>query len=317
MRLRSPAEFYIKALLVHPDGYSVEEVKEILDDLDLMPISLSYITRIRNKMRPPPDPFYPDDPGHLPSFRYVVTNKIHTIFQRTVPMKTALELLKVPRSKEFTEALMLVNIPSLAISTHLTRHYRTYCTVDALELYKHYFWNIDLCTTTCMRILLQLEMEAADETNPELKGRQRILTRAYYKDARRVAADMPHSLITATLVQERLGTCPVPRDLAQFLMESRNMASLRMGEAAHQDGPGDSVKYLNYANGVRISEEIIQMTQNPQDQMRNQLQSIALRTDTKPIPSIHTLSQGRHTVDVAPIKDLANDEPDPDATPGH
>jgi hypothetical protein len=48
---------------------------------------------------------------------------------------------------------------------------------------------------------------------------------------------------------------------------------------------------------------MLQLTSKPEDHMQDQLRAIALRTDTHDVPFIHQLSSGRHTVEMAPLKD--------------
>jgi hypothetical protein len=50
-------------------------------------------------------------------------------------------------------------------------------------------------------------------------------------------------------------------------------------------------------------EEMLQLIAKPEDQMQDQLRAIALRTETRALPSIHQLSAGKHTVDLAPLED--------------
>ena len=92
------------------------------------------------------------------------------------------------------------------------------------------------------------------------------------------------------------------------MQETRDIAWLRAAEAAQTDGPGDSQKFLNYANGGRILEELLQLVVKPEDQLREQLSAITLRTDLQPVPSVHALSAGNHTTEIAPIKDAQDDD---------
>lgn len=309
MRLRSPAEYYIKYLVVHPDQYETPVIKQRLIDEGLDFISDAYIDGLRAKLAPP-SPFYPHDRNHKASFSFILRERINSLFQQDLSMKMALELLDTPRAKEFVETMVLIQVPFSAISAFVTKHRGVYCTPDALELYTHYFWNINLVDSSQMRALLELRVDLAEEHIPELKGRKGVLKHAYYKDARTLAAELPYSPTTAMLVQTRLGLKPGKHDLALRMLEARDNAALNLVKAAQQDGPGDSQKFLNYAQGSRILEELLQMVVKPEDEMREQLRSIALRTETRPIPSIHQLSAGQHTVDVAPIKDTNHDEPD-------
>lgn len=306
MRLRSPAEFYIKYLLVHPDKYSTADIKERLLEEDLYFVSDEYIDKLRAKLKPP-DPFYPGDPGHQPSMTFICRQRINRMFQQDVTMKMALAVLRKPRAKEFLEAMALQEVPLAAIAQFISRKRKVYCTPAALELYCHYFWNTELLDSTQTRVLVELGAVLAAKHFPELKGHEAILRRAYYKDPRKVAADLPYSPTAAMLVQLRLGLKPQRQELALRILEARDLAALRAIEAATTDGPGDSQKFLNYANGSQILEEFVQMTMKPEDQMREQLKSIGLRNDSRPLPSIHQLSAGQHTVEIAPTKDVQHD----------
>jgi hypothetical protein len=308
MYLRSPAEYYIKYLLVHPDKYDTAAIKKRLLREGLDFISAEYIADLRADLRPP-TPFYPEEEGHLPSLKFVIQERIQRMFQRTLEMKMALELLRTPRAKEFAEAMLLVQVPLSAIASFITRNRGVYTTPAALELYQHYFWNVNLLDSTQWRVLLQMRVENAVDDVPAFADKKKVLMSAYYKDPRKVAADMPFSPTTATLAQMRLGMKLGKLELSQKMMELRDIAVMRAVEAAHQDGPGDSQKFLNYITGSRILEELLQMVVKPEDEMRAQLQSIALRTNPVSMPSVHQLTGGNHTVDVAPLKDLNHDDP--------
>jgi hypothetical protein len=309
MRLRSPAENYVKYLVSHPDKLGTAVVRERLLDDGLDPISDGYIDSIRARMKVPA-PFKPADRDHSASFRFIIQEKINRIYQPDIPMKTAWEVLRMPRAKEFAEAMLLVHVPMSAIALFITKHRGVYCTAAALEMYKYYFWNINLLDSTQMRILLEMRIESLPQQVPEFKGRESVLKHAYYKDARKTAADLPFSPLTAMLAQVRLGVPPSRGEIALRLLDAREQSLVRASEAILQNGPNDSQNALNYANTARILGELLQMVAKPEDQMREQLQSIGLRTDTQPMKSIAQLSGGSHTVDVAPLKDPQHDDAD-------
>jgi hypothetical protein len=308
-RLRSPAEYFIRALIVHPDAYSTGDIKQRVEGEDLDWLSEDYIEWVRTRISPWPDPFYPHDKMHLPSWQFLHKERINRAFHVDLVMKAAGELKDKPRVREFVEAMMLAQVPYGAIAAYVTRTHRTYCTIEVLEVYKHYYWNIDLLDSDMMRVLLQWRVENAATNVPIFKGVGRVLRSSYYKSARKIAADLPHSPAAATLAQMRLGMSGSTQDLQVILQDLRNISSRRAVEAAYQDGPGDSQKSLNYMNVARGSEEMLQMTSNPQDQMLSQLESIALRTDTKALPQVKALSAGHHTVDLSPLKDPKHDDP--------
>lgn len=314
MRLRSPAEFYIKALVCHPDKYSTLTIRERLLDEGLDVISDAYIDGLRAKMQPPKT-FFPTDKNHFPSYRFIINQQIDRFYLPDAAMKAAREILGRPRAKEFVESMLLVNVPLPAIAAFVTKHRQVLCTVAALEVYSHYFWNTDLLDSTQMRLLLQLRLDFAAAHVPELKEKQKALTSAYYKDPRTVAANLPYSPTSAMLAQMRMGIRPSRGEIALRMMEARDVAWMRAIEAAHTGGPGDDMKFMNYVNGGRILEELLQMVAKPEDQLRKQLSAIGLRTELAPVPTIHSLSQGQHTVEIAPTEDQTDDDADDDFSP--
>lgn len=318
MRLRSPAEFYIKALVCNPERYSSDDIKQRLLDEGLDFISEGYIDRLRAKLKPLlPKVFQPTNSSHLPSYRFIIREKINRIFLPDSAMKNARELLDAPRAKEFVESMLLVQVPLSAIASFVEKHRRVRCTVEALECYKHYFWNVELLDSTQMRVLLRMRVDTAATHVPEFDGKAKVLSAAYHKDPRTVAANLPYTPTTAMLAQMRLGVKPSRAEIALRMMEARDVAWARAIEAAFTDGPNDSEKFMNYVNGGRILEELLQMVAKPEEQLRKQLSAIALRTEVTAVPSIHALSAGQHTVEIAPVRDKSDDDAEPsDVEPG-
>lgn len=315
MRLRSPAEYYIKYLVCHPDQLATTAIRDRLANEGLDYISDAYIETIRAKM-PLPQHFRPLERGHAPSFAFLVRERINRMFHPDVAMKMALELLAMPRAREFAEAMILVHIPLSAIASFITKRRSLYCTTEALEVYKHYFWNIELLDSPSMRLLLDLRSDILGDSIPEFKDRKKALRRAYYSDPRKVAADLPYSPTSAMLTQMRLGEKPTRAEIALRMLETRDIVWLRAIEAAQTGGPGDDQKFLNYANGGRILEELLQMVVKPEDQLRDQLAAIALRTESRKVPSVHELSGGRHTTELIHMtKDQEDDDAESEGAP--
>lgn len=302
MRVVSPALYYLKYLTVHPDALSNEAIIERLQDERLDYISEKYIDKVRASMKPP-SPFYPTDQRHMASFGFLIDERIHRLFVPDKAMMMARRILQKPLAKEFVESMLLARVPLSPIASYVSQNRGVSITAEALQLYQHYFWNVELLDSSEMRVLLALRVDQAEETVPELKNKKKALTSAYYKDPRKVAADLPYSPTTAMLAQMRLGIRPGKVDLVLRMMEARDLSIIRATEAIQQDGRDDSMKFLNYVNGGRILEELLQLVSKPEDSMQEALRAIALRTETRDLPTIHQLSDGRHTVDLAPLKE--------------
>ncbi len=302
MRLISPALYYLKFLICHPDGHTNDAIKERCSDERVDFISDAYLDKLRGQLKTP-TPFYPSDRRHKKSFKFLIEEGIHTIFTADVSMRMALQVLERPRAKEFIETNLLLRVPFSPIAAFVEQRYKVPCTYTALQLYQHYFWNIDLLDSTEMRVLIAMRVEQTADNVPEFKDKKKLLQSAYYKDPRKIAADLPSSPMAVMLAQTYLGIRPGKADLTLRMMETRDLALIRAGEAAMQNSVNDSVKFLNFTNGSRILEEMLQLVAKPEDHMQEQLRALALRTDTRTIPSIHQLSAGAHTVDISPLED--------------
>src|SRR5258707_11487528 len=102
------------------------------------------------------------------------------------------------------------------------------------------------------------------------------------------------------------------------MVAARTLAVVRTEECLLNAGPGDATRAFNYAMTAKIMNELLEVVQKPDDQLREQLSVITLRTDDRPIPSLAELGAGQHTADLLPAAEpTTDDEPDPiNAKPG-
>lgn len=318
MLLRSPAEFYYKHLVIHPDRYDDATIMTMAGELGIDWISDQYIARLRARMVPP-DPFYPGDDSHNPSHSYLTDQRLLFFFHPDRDMHLAREILDQPRAREFVETMLLSHAPYDAIAKVVTRQ-GVPCTRGAVERYAHHYWNVGLLDSTQMKILLQWRFERIGVTfNKTDEGGLHVDSslfnagkRASYQDPRRLAADLPFSPFAALLVQMRMGVMPEKIDVATRMTAVRDMATVRALESMHFATPGDANRALSYVTAAKIMQELLETVHKPDEQLREQLSAIALRTDDRPVPSIHQLSAGRHTVDLQPTSE-GTYEPEPAA----
>lgn len=299
---RSPAEIYIKYLVLHPKKYSNAQIREILQFVQLDYLGDWYVNRLRQKVEPP-DPFYPQDKAHKPSYRFLLSNELSWLFHPDEHAKRAFRILEKPRVKEFVESMIATNAPHVAISLALTRQYRFECTSKVIDRYRNFFWNVDLLDSTELRAILQLRVDQlADHANPEVKGQHAAVKNAFWKDPRRTAAGLPFSPLSALISQMQMGMAPSKLDLAKVLTQTQNMVAVRTYEAASNNGKGDSGKAFDYAVVLEKLTNTLEQIVKPDANLRDQLAAIAMRTDDVQIPSIHTLSLGQHTTEVTPLE---------------
>lgn len=295
---RSPAELYIKYLIVHPKKYTNKQIEDILRYTQLDFLGNWYVEKLRSKLRPP-QPFRPFDSKHGPSREWLRLHGLLWIYDPDKHGKRAFDVLEAPRVKEYVESSIISNAPSGAIAHSLTKYFRFPCDALAIDRYRDFFWNIDLVDSTELRALLATRIDQLENhPQPEIQAQHKALKTAYWKDARKTASEMPFSPVGTFLSQLRMGIIPAHIDVRKMLEMSAGLSLGRSIESLMNNGPGDSKRALDYAGVFEKMVNVGKEMTNPEEQMREQLASVAMRTDDTPLPSIHTLSQGNHTVEV-------------------
>lgn len=308
MLLHSPAEYYIKFLVTHPDRYSISGILEIIADKGLDGIRAEYIQRLRS-LYLPPEPFYPFDLKHEPSQRFLRREKIWGLYYptRDEPAALAWRILCAPRAKEFVETMVISSAPEKLIAENVYKRFRIPVIESSIHKYKHYFWNLDLLDGTDLRTLLMLRAETgSDDADKVTALEARLRRKASYTDPRRVAADLPYSPVTALLAQMRMGALPDNLNLARVLEVARGATSLRFLEAVLHGGPEDSGKALNYITAAKISSEMLKELSSPEEELKKKLLELRLNKRSNTVQSIKQLSQGNYTTEIAPTKFVEN-----------
>lgn len=309
MNLRSPAELYIRYLICHPDGFNDLVIKTALEELDILYLGDEYLKSLRARCVAP-DPFRPNDPHHKKSHRFLISENIRSLFLQTKHTKIAFKILEKARIKEFVESSILSHAPATAIAYKVVT-FGLQCTPEAIDEYKKYFWNVDLLSATQMRTIIHMELDQsiADNDPGVVRDKKRAMKKASYLDPRRISADLPYSPLTALMAQMRMGVMPGRPELGKILQMAQAMAGLKVLEASLGSGFQDSQIALNFSNVVKNMTEALETVVKPDEHLREQLQAIALRTESAPVPSIHQLSGGKHTVDLQPKLEEVTYEP--------
>lgn len=302
---RSPSEYYLKYLLVHPDDYGNSYIRDVAIEHGLDFLGDWYLDRLR-VMLDPPFPFFPENRSHVPSRRFIRDEKIEQVFLDKDDMPTALKILERPRLREVVEVMMLSQAPMKAIVYGLKVRHKFECTELALKLYRHYFWNLDLVDTTETRAIVHRRFEnVVNDQRSEIRGQYGVLHRLRSADPRVAASRLPSSPLTALMAQVQMGVAPGKISLAEVLESGRLMASLRALEAAATGGPVGAAMVLQYATGAKMLAELLDAAVKPEDQLRDELQAFRLKSSQEQVPLLTNLTKGHHTVDLQP-------EPEPE-----
>lgn len=310
---RSPAEAYIKYLVLHPKKHTNQDIKDICAFAQLDVLGDWYINRLRAQLDPPA-PFHPFDRNHKASRNYILATGLGELFTPDDAGRKAFKILELPRVKEFIEAMIISNAPSVAIAYSCGTQFRFPCAPLVIDRYRAFFWNVDLIDSTELRALLAFRFSLTeDNQDKDIKKQHEFLKRAYWSDARKTAADLPFSPLSALIAQMRMGVMPSDMDLSKVLEMAQRTAALRTVEAVILNGKGDAMKALDFASVIEKTTNVLKEVVKPDEDVRKELSQIALRTSETETPTVHQLSAGggSFTTDVGP-KEVAHELPSGD-----
>jgi hypothetical protein len=291
---RSPCEYYIKYLTSHPANYSNEYIKEHLLTAGLDWLSDAYVDRVRaTTIRPLP--FRPFDKEHTASQFFLSKHRIYTMFFKDDATRCAVNILEHPRSKEFVEAMSLTGSSRVLIArgaNHVAMP--PFALTEAgVRRFQHYFWNTDLLDFTELRAVIA--KRGAESEDKEYK-------KAFYKDSRKVACELPFNPISTVLSQLRMGITPRGVDFSELMERVRLVAGVKAYQAVLEDSQYSSENARNFITVAQGATDLMERTQRPEAKLAEQFQRMRMTTDNRPIPHIKELSAGRHTTDLQPTE---------------
>jgi hypothetical protein len=306
---RSPSEVYIRYLLVHPNRYTNEQVKETLMFAKLDYLGSWYLDRLRASMQVPV-PFHPWDVRHRESQRFLLGNGLHDLFFPDGAVRDAFKLLRVPRCKQWVEAMIGANVPFWEISSQLLRAMGYSCSEETIKRYSDIFYNPNLLDVDEMRALVELRAELlAGHPDPEIRAQAKAVKKASYKSPMRTVANMPISSLTTFSAMISMGLMPNKLDVPKVLSIALRGAAVRATEAAYEREPGDAQRFSFWATGIHNLLEALKDNVNVEEQLREQLSNLQVKYDRLDMPTVQEITGGRVTQNLEP--ELRRDEPIP------
>lgn len=300
---RSPCELYIKYLLVHPDEYSNDAIRDIVRGQQLDYLGHDYLRRLRTRLRIPV-PFYPNNKLHTPSKKLLVRHKVFGFFHPDEDALAAHQLLQKPRAKELIETMTIAG-ENHAVISHRLRSIGITVTIRAVKRYCDFYWNVGLVDSTELRALLRMRVEHPRyrddgmEPLPEQRLQMYAMNKVQYQDPRRMMVDMPVTPMAGLMNQMRMGLMPSQVELARLANVTRVAATVRAFEATMAGGPQGAIRARDYAVVAKTMSEMITDMGSPDLELQKELQQLALVTDEAGVPHIGEL-EGTHTVELEP-----------------
>lgn len=295
----SPCDFYLKYLVTHPDNYTDAGIRTLVKLQHLDFLGYKHLERIR-KFCTPPVPFYPDDPHHAPSERFLVKERIYALYRYNDDddAKCAIKLLDHPRGKEVTESMLAAGADPAYICVQLRRvHYAA--TPRAIELYRHFYFNTELVDATELRAILMMrqnvEVDAGDSDATSFRAAFEKASKAEYSSLASMSSLSPFSRV---LNMMKLGIMPNSVQISRIATIARLAATVRSAENSLL---GHAERARDFALTAKIMNELMESVGDVSGDLQRSLMGMTLDTDATEVPSIEALTQGNHTVDLLPV----------------
>jgi hypothetical protein len=260
-----------------------------------------------------PDPFYPADNTHKASQRFLTKERLHGFFFPDEPAQLAHELVKNPRAKELIETLTLADEPPAFIS-HMVQQQGARCSMAALSRYCSYYWDLSVVDSVEIRALLRMRVDHlvnrhdGEEVTPFERMQHNALTKASYKDPRRLVTELPITPMAGLLNRMRMGYMPTQVDLARLAHATRVVSTVRAYNEAMSGAPTSAASARDFSVVARVMTDLINEMGSPDMELQKELQQLALQTEDSRPPIIHQLSGGNHTLDLQPIPEGKTDD---------
>ena len=290
---KSPAEYYLKYLVSHPAHYSDKYIQEDFAVKGLDWNGSEYLERVKRQTIPPV-PFSPLNSEHVASMRFLHTHRLRSLYYPDGPMQEAWQILNHPKAKEFVESMWL----SGALASLIARGLPIATRIDpvseeGVKRFAHFFWNADLLDFTEMRAVVLRRGVASED--PAYK-------KAFYKDSRKVAAELPFSPLSAVIAQMRLGITPKNVNFAELMDRVRVAAGLRAYQWVMEDSPAAGEIARNFMSVATDATDLMERSARPEEKLLERFNALGIEQDTGSIPHSNQLSGGKHTVDLQVVE---------------
>jgi len=302
MLRRSPAEYYVKYLLLHPDTYGDDDIVLALSERQLDFPGSHYLVSLRKKLHPP-TPFYPYNEQHLSSTEYLLSQGVLTLFQLNASTQRALELLESPRAKQAIEAMVLVDDPDELICRRLASMGYG-CAARDLKAYKHYFWNMKMVDSTDLKTILVNRAESVLQGNDAgNQARYKAMRSAIYQDPRYMVATSPIPQLAAIKNKMLLGYMPDEGTMSKLKKALHLGIAVSLADAVMGNDKDKSMKVRDLASALKTLEESIAESGDEDGKLVEQVVGVSIQTDGEEVPHINEVSGGDHTTSYLPAKE--------------
>ena len=186
-----------------------------------------------------------------------------------------------------------------ALIAHRIRRMGSEATAEGVRQYCRFYWNLGLVDSTEAHALLRMRVERTMDSaspgvapTPDQMMQHFALSKAKYRDPRRLAAEIPNSPMASLMNQLRLGILPTQVELGRLLAATRMAAICRANEVVYAQSPTDAARGRDFMLMAKMATELIAEIGSPDTELQRDLQQLLLETEQGQVTHIRELREG-------------------------
>ena len=298
---RSPAEYYLKYLLLAPEGWNDTAIQYHMEDRGIYCPNPRRIEELRKSLRPPTY-FQPTNRLHKASSDFLKAEKVYTMFHPDSYTRMSVFIFERPSIKQFIETSISQHASYMNVCNSLSVLKNFACNARSVEVYCHYFWNTELLTRTELQevtyMLGWISQGDPNATAMEVKAERW----AHYNDPLALAACMPANAYSQAVVRFYEGYFPRV-ETNSWLKYVFYLGLVKLVEHLSKSG------YENMHTAALITQtlegirRLIESTGSPTDDIMSLAKQMTLTCDPTPQRTMADITGGRHTIDMMPASD--------------
>jgi hypothetical protein len=292
----SPADYYLKYLCTHPEGYKNDQIRRLVKLQGLDFLGMEHLQNLRSECTPP-TPFYPEDKLHHSSMRFLTKERIYGLYHPDGDTLIAIKLLDNPKAKEVVESMLAAGAEPVLI-VHSLKRLQFQATSRAVELYQHFYFNTKLLDSTELRAVLLMRSQIdVDPMDTDASRYRTAYEKVSKSNVHMLAQSSPLSPFSRILNMMQVGIMPTGVQIAKLATIARMAAVVRTAENSLL---GRAERARDFALTGKIMNELIESVGDASGDLQKSMMGVALDTEASAVPSLEQLTQGNYTVELLP-----------------
>ena len=298
--IKSPSSNYIRYLLCQPTPMIDQAIRDDVVGRDLDFPSTKLVQLLRRQLGARPDPYIPADPTHQPSSRYLYQAGVRPLFFPDQHVKLAWELLDCRDAKTLIETALITHMDLGTIKFLLERNgHRS--TLRALELFRHYFFNLQDIDETMVRALMKKRGMTLPSDDPDEMMTAVAMETAIKRDPRVNITYTGSKRVGQAMLLAQNGVTLQRVQVQKVVAGIRDAALFRAHDELSFGASGASERAKDYGLLAVQMVGVLEQLGSPDDEVAQQIRAFHLKKEQDQVPLLDDIvGQGSVTSDVMP-----------------